>query len=89
MRAGGGGGGEVGGSAADAQGCWADGAHAGGSGGEFVADAGEFVLEEVLRDAQGGLLVLQAVAEFLGGLHAQLLGVRWQLERSDNAADRV
>ena len=57
--------GEVRCGAADVQGHWADGAGAGWSRGQFVADAGEFVLDQVLSDGQAGLLVLKTFAEFL------------------------
>lgn len=71
-----GGSGEVGSGAADVQGHWANRAGAGWGGGQFVADASEFVLDQVLGDGQAGLFILQTFAEFLGRLHAELSGVR-------------
>ena len=50
---------------------------AGGSvaeGSHFVADLGELGLEEGGGGCEGLLLALEALAEFLGGLHAEFLG---------------
>lgn len=64
--------------ATDGQGFGADGAGAGWGRGQLVADQEELVLDVVLGGGEVGLLVLQAFAELLRRLHAELFGLRRQ-----------